>query len=81
MSRCARDEFSPGGQLFFTPLAQALRMMLHLGETAPDGYVGSAYHIGAGYLALWLAAMFPLMLLSIGIGAASGRPPFLLHLL
>ena len=73
--RCGSSEFSPGGQLFFTPLVQALRTMLHLGETVPEGYAGSAYHISAGSLALWVVVVFPLMLLSIGIGAASGTAP------
>ena len=50
-------------------------MMLHLGETVPDGHAKAAYHISAGYLALWVAVVFPLMLLSVGIGAASGAPP------
>ncbi len=73
--RCGASEFSPGGQLFFTPLVQALRTMLHLGETVPEGYAGAAFHISAGSLALWMAVVFPLMLLSIGIGAASGASP------
>ena len=35
--RCAKDEFNPKAQLFLTPLVQAMRVMIHLGETVPEG--------------------------------------------
>ena len=46
--RCGKDEFNPRAQLFFTPLVQAMRLMIHLGETVPDGADELAYHISAG---------------------------------
>lgn len=48
LCRCGKDEFNPGAQLFFTPLVQAMRLMIHLGETVPDGAGDMAYHISAG---------------------------------
>ena len=77
LCRCARDEFNPRGQLFFTPLIQAMRMIIHLGETVPetlnpDGSPTAVYRISAGTLLLWAVVVFALMLLTFGIGAASG---------
>ena len=46
--RCAKDEFNPKAQLFLTPLVQAMRLMIHLGETVPEGADELAYHISAG---------------------------------
>ena len=46
--RCARDEFNPKAQLFLTPLVQAMRLMIHLRETVPEGADELAYHISAG---------------------------------
>ena len=46
--RCAKDEFNPKAQLFLTPLVQAMRLMIHLGETVPEGAAELAYHISAG---------------------------------
>ena len=34
--RCQASEFSERGQLFMTPLIQALRTIVHLGETVPE---------------------------------------------
>ncbi|CAL5218914.1 g660 [Coccomyxa viridis] len=69
---CGRDEFNPRAQLFFTPLVQAMRLMIHLGETVPEGADELAYHISAGTLVLWTFVVFILMLCTFGIGAASG---------
>lgn len=73
--RCAKDEFNPRAQLFFTPLVQAMRMIIHLGETVPEAFNDDAavYRISAATLALWTFTVFFLMLLTFGIGAASGR--------
>ena len=61
----------------FLPSFQAMRMIIHLGETVPetldpDGSPTAVYRIGAGTLLLWAAVVFALMLLTFGIGAASG---------
>lgn len=90
--RCAKDEFNPRGQLFFTPLVQAMRMIIHLGETVPDTVANVVFRISAPTLLLWTFVVFFLMLLTFGIGAASGahhsgpfpsvfRKHFLPHLL
>ncbi len=34
--RCQASEFSERGQLFMTPLIQAMRTIVHLGETVPE---------------------------------------------
>ncbi len=72
LGRCGKDEFNPRGQLFFTPLVQAMRMIIHLGETVPEATDQLVYHISAGTLVLWTITVFCLMLLTFGIGAASG---------
>ena len=70
--RCAADEFNEYGQLFFNPLIQAMRMIVHFGETLPEGTPG-AYGFSAGTLMLWAVAMFCLMLFSFGVGAPTGE--------
>ena len=52
-------------------------MIIHLGETVPetlnpDGSPTAVYRISAGTLLLWAIVVFALMLLTFGIGAASG---------
>ena len=69
--RCGGTEFNANGQLFFQPLLQAMRIMIHFGETVPDN-LGPAYHLSAGLLALWAVTIFALMLATFGIGAATG---------
>lgn len=69
--RCQKTEFNPNGQLFFQPMLQAMRVMIHLGETLPDD-IKDAYQLSGGVLALWAFAIFSLMLATFGIGAASG---------
>ena len=34
--RCQANEFNERGQLFMTPLIQAMRTIVHLGETVPE---------------------------------------------
>lgn len=74
--RCKDNEFNANGQLFFQPLLQAMRTMIHLGETLPDT-VQHPYHVSAGLLVMWAVIIFGLMLATFGIGAASGAraPP------
>lgn len=74
--RCKSTEFNANGQLFFQPLLQAMRIMMHFGETLPDS-VTASYQISAGLLALWACTIFGLMLATFGIGAASGKLHFL----
>lgn len=72
--RCKSDEFNANGQLFFQPLLQAMRTMIHLGETLPDSMTNS-FQISAEVLLLWATTLFLLMLATFGIGAASGKDP------
>lgn len=71
--RCKDDEFNENGQLFFQPLLQAMRIMIHFGETMPDSMT-DFYQISPGVLFLWAIVIFILMLATFGIGAATGPP-------
>lgn len=52
--RCAKDEFNPRGQLFFTPLVQAMRVLIHLGETVPESAAADETHAPRMHLTLGL---------------------------
>ena len=71
LCRCKKSEFNAHGQLFFQPMLQAMRTMIHLGETLPDD-IKNAYQLSGNVLALWAFSIFSLMLATFGIGAASG---------
>lgn len=47
-------------------------MIIHLGETVPEATDELVYRISAATLVLWTVTVFFLMLLTFGIGAASG---------
>ena len=57
-----------------TPLTQAVRMAIHLGETIPDAVAaaGNVYNLPPSTLALFAVLTFVLMLATFGIGAATG---------
>ena len=76
--RCKADEFNEYGQLFFNPLIQAMRMIVHFGETLPAGTV-DPYHLSGGTLMLWAIAVFCLIPFSFGVGAPTGEQPPGLH--
>ena len=65
---CPPGHYSTRGQLFVAPLVQATRRILHLGELAPGGGAGAAGAPSASSLALWLAILPPLTLLTFGLG-------------
>ncbi|KAK9843640.1 hypothetical protein WJX81_000756 [Elliptochloris bilobata] len=69
---CQASEFSERGQLFHTPLIQALRTVMHLGETVPEAEQSKDFHISAATLWLWSVVVYVLMLATFGIGAATG---------
>ena len=71
LCRCRNDEFNPHGQLFFTPLIQAMRMIVHFGETLP-AELEPEHIIGAGMLVLWCASIYGTLIFTFGIGAATG---------
>jgi len=67
---CPEGEYSAYGQLFFVPLATALKVLLHLGEVVnPET---GQYAIDAGALVLFFLTMFGLMTVTYGIGAPTG---------
>ena len=76
MCRCKSNEFNPHGQLFFTPLVQAMRMIVHFGETLPED-ITPEHIISSALLFVWALSIFIGMLFCFGIGAATGEPlPF-----
>ena len=69
---CAADEYSVRGQLFMAPLVQATRRIIHLGELAPRGGHGAAGAPSPATLAIYLALLPPVTLLTFGLGTATG---------
>lgn len=76
MCRCKSTEFNPHGQLFFTPLVQAMRMIVHFGETLPED-ITPEHIISSALLFVWALSIFIGMLFCFGIGAATGICSFL----
>ncbi|KAK9808763.1 hypothetical protein WJX72_003174 [[Myrmecia] bisecta] len=68
---CKDGEYNRNGQLFFTPLIQAMRMIIHFGETMP-GDMDPKANLGQPLLLLWAVVIFTLMQFTFGIGAATG---------
>ncbi|KAL3138646.1 hypothetical protein ABBQ32_006406 [Trebouxia sp. C0010 RCD-2024] len=68
---CKSTEFNPNGQLFFNPLVQSMRMIVHFGETLPEK-ITPEHIIGSGLLFIWALCIFCGMLFCFGIGAATG---------
>ena len=69
--RCNSTQFNPHGQLFFNPLVQSMRMIVHFGETLPE-QITPEHIISSSLLLLWALAIFFGMLFCFGIGAATG---------
>ena len=65
MSACASM------QLFFTPLSQALRLVMHLGEPLPEERL-QRVQFNAGTLALFFFLPFVMMMWTNGVGASTG---------
>ena len=72
LHRCKPTEFNPNGQLFFNPLVQAMRMIVHFGETLPEK-ITPEHIISSGLLLVWALCIFCGMLFCFGIGAATGQ--------
>ena len=70
--RCKSTEFNPHGQLFFNPLVQAMRMIVHFGETLPED-ITPEHIISSALLFIWALSIFIGMLFCFGIGAATGE--------
>lgn len=67
---CPEGEYSEYGQLFFTPLTQSLRLILHLGEPFPLEH--DLYEFNSGLLVLYVIFVYVLMTWTYGVGAATG---------
>ncbi|DBA70944.1 TPA: hypothetical protein ACH3X2_011387 [Trebouxia sp. C0005] len=68
---CNSTQFNPHGQLFFNPLIQSMRMIVHFGETLPEE-ITPEHIISSSLLLLWAVTIFCGMLFCFGIGAATG---------
>jgi len=69
--RCNSTQFNPHGQLFFNPLVQSMRMIVHFGETLPES-ITPEHIISSSLLLLRAVTIFCGMLFCFGIGAATG---------
>lgn len=58
-------------QLFFTPLSQALRLVMHLGEPLPEERLQNV-EFNTGTLVLFYLLPFMMMMWTNGIGASTG---------
>ncbi|XRB20074.1 chloride channel protein [Pseudoscourfieldia marina] len=65
---CPNDTYSVYGQIFFTPLSDSLKLLIHLGEMLPE----SRFEFDPGALVLYFLVNFVLMTWTYGIGAATG---------
>lgn len=73
---CPEGQYSTNGQLFFVPLAEALRLILHLGETVEcgdsvDSRCGTNLFPLSSIVPFFLLT-FMLMIWTYGVGAATG---------
>ena len=64
---CKEGSYNIFGQLFFVPLAEALRIIFHLGETLPGGYT-----FPIETLLVFFGVVYFLMTWTYGVGAATG---------
>jgi chloride channel 7 len=73
---CPEGAYSLYGQLFFTPLAKSLKLLVHLGEVgegAAEAASGERQHMfGMDALFLYFFVMYGLMILTYGVGAPTG---------
>lgn len=58
-------------QLFFTPLSQALRLVMHLGEPLPEEKLVKV-RFNFGTLLLFFFIPYTLMMWTNGVGASTG---------
>ena len=73
---CPEGEYSLYGQLFFTPLAKSLKLLVHLGEVGEGAAEAASgerqYMFGMDALFLYFFVMYSLMILTYGVGAPTG---------
>jgi chloride channel 7 len=68
---CPEGYYSSYGQLFFVPLSQSLKFLLHLGEVGENGQ-SHEFLFRFDALVFYFLAMFSLMTITYGIGAPTG---------
>eukprot|EP00884_Botryococcus_braunii_P006609 jgi/Botrbrau1/1594/Bobra.0185s0013.2 len=68
---CPEGTYSIFGQVFFTPLSQALRLIVHLGEPLPEERLDN-YGFNFGTLFLLFLSSYGLMIWTNGVGASTG---------
>ncbi|DBB10920.1 TPA: hypothetical protein ACH3X3_007381 [Trebouxia sp. C0006] len=66
---CSNGTYSSYGQVFFTPLSQSLRLIIHLGEPLPEG---TDFLFDFGALTCLFLFSFTLMMWTNGVGASTG---------
>lgn len=70
---CPEGKYSTYGQLFFVPLAEALRLLLHLGESVEEVKAQEAeWDFSMGPIWVFLLLCSFLMTWTYGVGAATG---------
>ena len=68
---CAEGYYSSYGQLFFVPLSQSFKFLLHLGEVGENGQAHE-FLFRFDLLLFYFLAMFSLMTITYGVGAPTG---------
>ncbi|GMH42780.1 hypothetical protein BSKO_10699 [Bryopsis sp. KO-2023] len=67
---CEDDHYSIYGQIFFTPLTSALRLLMHLGESVPDNH--PEWEFTMALICITFVYSYVLMTWTYGVGAATG---------
>eukprot|EP01025_Chloroclados_australasicus_P012437 TRINITY_DN1572_c0_g1_i2.p1 TRINITY_DN1572_c0_g1~~TRINITY_DN1572_c0_g1_i2.p1 ORF type:complete len:958 (-),score=133.08 TRINITY_DN1572_c0_g1_i2:534-3407(-) len=67
---CPKDHYSIYGQLFFVPLAQSLRLIIHMGENLLGNSLSWYFHEGP--LIVFFVVCYIMMVWTYGVGAATG---------
>ena len=68
---CPEGRYSVHGQLFFAPLSQALRLVVHLGEPLPEARLDD-YGLAPSSLLLLFSCALGMMCVTNGVGASTG---------
>jgi len=68
---CPEGFYSSYGQLFFVPLSQSFKFLLHLGEVGENGQAHE-FLFRFDLLVFYFLAMFSLMTVTYGVGAPTG---------
>ena len=66
---CPDGQYSSYGQLFFTPMTEALRIIMHMGEPLPEQQV---YEFSIGPLIAFFFLTYLFMMYTNGVGASTG---------